>query len=405
MPRLVLAYAGQHHNGHTLSTTDLSEVVATGNAIGEAPLTVGHVTGSAPQYGTVRNFSAEPYTNPLDGTSTTALYADVDVVPALAQAISGGFFRQRSIGLSRDPQGRLYPHHLAVLGATPPAVKGLPALEFAADETVASFAIADAPPATVEAAGPYSDTQRPLARLLGHEVDRVAAAAGTDRTATVAALAEAAGVAPATVEHVLAGEIPSPRPEWLRAFAAQLGLAEQTLLDAADFWYADAPRGAAALTPPVPPAPSDPVHDTTAPADGRQTQNLAADAAGTTAPAAGPSFSDTPEYRALRDQLDRANARQKADGLARLRETALPVLGATATARLVAFADALVPAGSADVEFADAGGQPRTADPLAELVALFADAEPVVPYGDALEFGDAPATGAEDVVAKARRQF
>lgn len=389
MPRLLLAFAGLHHNGHTLTDADLSEVAETGNAIGEAPLTVGHPRGSAPQYGTVSGFGTGPYTNPLNGQATTGLFADVEPAPALKDAVDGGFFRQRSVGLSRDPQGRLYPHHLAVLGATPPACKGMPALQFGDDEHVETFAVTDADPAASTRAD-FGDGGL-VARLLENEVERLASTGEDgDRADVLAALATEADVDPVTVQHILDGDIQRPRDEWLRAFARALGLSEQTLVDAAGYWYADP---AAAPAVPLSPLPAPTVPDlpkTPKPTDATPVAPAAQAAA---------NFADDPTFVAMQSRIARSDARAKSQALASLRTAAVDALGAPAADRLVAFCDAAFDAGSEDLSFSDAGTD-VTADPISALATILSSVASTPARGrldEAVDFGDTVTdTAAED---------
>lgn len=357
MPRQVLAFSGLHRNGHPLTEADLAQVAEMGNAQGSAPLTFGHVRGDAIRYGSAQNFATGPYTDPISGASVTGLFADLDFLDAVRPHVEAGTLAQRSIGIRRDPEGRLYPHHVALLGAQPPAVPGLPDLvAFDAGGTdLAEIRV------TLGPAGPLDGTQAdaaadfrdgsPLTRVLSNEIDRLADTDDyADRDAVIAALAAEAEVEAATVQHILDGDIPYPRLEWLRAFARALGIAEQTLVDVTDFWFSDARpalRTAPAPSSSTPPAPM--------PAD--PTQTAAAD------------FADTDAYRNLVARTERAEARHKAVQLDALRTAATEATDATTAERIVAFADALIPAGADALDFAD-GDETRTGEPIAELTEI-----------------------------------
>ncbi|MBI1353267.1 MAG: hypothetical protein GC160_02895 [Acidobacteria bacterium] len=83
----------------------------------ESPLVLGHPKTDAPAYGWVDQLKAE------GGT----LLAKLRDVPAeLGEAVRAGRWRKRSVALYRDLDGKgPYLRHLGLLGAEPPAVKGL----------------------------------------------------------------------------------------------------------------------------------------------------------------------------------------------------------------------------------------------------------------------------------------
>ena len=100
-------------------------------ATSEAPIVIGHPKTDAPAYGWIARLIAE------DG----ALFADLDRVnPAFAEAVNGGAYRHVSAAFygphnpANPKPGAYYLRHVGFLGATPPAVKGLGAVEFAAGE-------------------------------------------------------------------------------------------------------------------------------------------------------------------------------------------------------------------------------------------------------------------------------
>lgn len=392
MPRrTLLAYAGQHHNGHTLTGADLAEVAETGNEIGEAPMTIGHVRGTgAPRYGRFTNFSTAHVTHPITGQSVTGLYADGDPLDAVKSVINDGFYSQRSIGLNRDPRGRLYPHHVALLGASPPAIKGLDDLRFSEGDVVMEVALVEPAAPEAPASGGPADFYdgAPLCRILSNEIDRLAStdayAGDGAREAVISALAEAAEVSADTVQHVLDGDIPRPDLEWLRAFARALGVAEQTLVDAADFWYAD-PAPLPADPAPMPTPPSAPE----------------------TAPTPEADFSDNPQFQALQQQVARANDRHKAGQLGRLRDALSGRLDGDAAERLVQFADRVIPAGADAIDFSDEGQDPREADPLEELIEIAGALPDRSHFADEFDFSDEASGESEaaEVRAKASRSF
>jgi len=100
-------------------------------ATSEAPIVIGHPKTDAPAYGWIARLIAE------DG----ALFADLDRVnPAFAEAVNEGAYRHVSAAFygphnpANPKPGAYYLRHVGFLGAAPPAVKGLGAVEFAAGE-------------------------------------------------------------------------------------------------------------------------------------------------------------------------------------------------------------------------------------------------------------------------------
>lgn len=100
-------------------------------ALHEAPIVVGHPEVDAPAYGWVRALR-------LDGAILLAEPHQVD--PAFAELVRAGRFKRVSISLyspaapNNPKPGGWYLRHVGVLGAQPPAVKGLKPIAFAAAE-------------------------------------------------------------------------------------------------------------------------------------------------------------------------------------------------------------------------------------------------------------------------------
>lgn len=90
----------------------------------EAPVVLGHPKDDAPAFGWVEGLKAEG----------GKLFAKLrDVSGDLRQWVRDGLFRHRSIAIYGDLEGRgPYLRHLGILGAAPPAVKGMPPLKMAA---------------------------------------------------------------------------------------------------------------------------------------------------------------------------------------------------------------------------------------------------------------------------------
>lgn len=114
----------------SFSTKDLDQVVASYDpVIHEAPLVLGHQgdSDSLPSYGWIKGFTRE-------GDN---LYADVAFTDVAKDLVKDGHYRKVSISFY-SPDSQINPHpgkwtarHLALLGAAPPAVKGLEPFNFA----------------------------------------------------------------------------------------------------------------------------------------------------------------------------------------------------------------------------------------------------------------------------------
>jgi len=126
------------------SPKDLDQVVKTYDpSIHEAPLVIGHSgdNDSTPAYGWIQGFSRQ-------GDN---LYADVAFTDAAKDLVKDGHYRKVSISFY-SPDSAINPHkgkwtarHLALLGASPPAVKGLEPFNFAEVDGVFDYAVALAP--------------------------------------------------------------------------------------------------------------------------------------------------------------------------------------------------------------------------------------------------------------------
>jgi len=126
------------------SDKDLEQVVKTYDpAIHEAPLVIGHAgdNDSTPAYGWIKGFAKQ-------GSN---LYADVAFTDTAKDLVKDGHYRKVSISFY-SPDSAINPHkgkwsarHLALLGASPPAVKGLEPFSFSEAEGVYDFAVALAP--------------------------------------------------------------------------------------------------------------------------------------------------------------------------------------------------------------------------------------------------------------------
>ena len=123
------------------SAKDLRQVVESYDpVIHEAPVRVGHEdSDKVPAFGWVKGFR-------MDGSK---LYADVEFTPDMSEMLRNGNYKKVSIsmyspesGINPTP-GRWSARHLAVLGATPPAVKGLESIQFSEQDWVFDFSAAE----------------------------------------------------------------------------------------------------------------------------------------------------------------------------------------------------------------------------------------------------------------------
>lgn len=133
MPQIVAIEPGKYRDNsgteREFSAADLQATAeAYDTALHEAPIVVGHPKHDAPAYGWIKGVK-------FDGQQLT-LEAD-QVNPDFAEMHRSGAFKKHSLALyppddPRNPKpGVWYPRHIGFLGATPPAIKGLPQTEFA----------------------------------------------------------------------------------------------------------------------------------------------------------------------------------------------------------------------------------------------------------------------------------
>ena len=128
----------------TFTPTDLQQVVDTYDPkVHEAPLVLGHQgdNDSLPSFGWIQGFKRE-------GPN---LYADVAFTDTAKDLVKDGHYRKVSISFY-SPDSQINPHqgqwsarHLALLGASPPAVKGLEPFSFAEEDGCFDFAVALSP--------------------------------------------------------------------------------------------------------------------------------------------------------------------------------------------------------------------------------------------------------------------
>ncbi|GAB7082293.1 hypothetical protein [Megalodesulfovibrio paquesii] len=137
-PRTLIIFRSGTHvamDGQELHFSD-ADLTATAAAYDpakhEAPLVIGHPATDAPAYGWVQGLTVRPSPSGLE------LVATLDqVAPEFAEAVRAGRFKKISASFyppaaKSNPVPGVYSlRHLGVLGAQPPAIKGLPSANFA----------------------------------------------------------------------------------------------------------------------------------------------------------------------------------------------------------------------------------------------------------------------------------
>lgn len=156
------------------SAKDLQQVVDTYDpAVHEAPLVIGHQgdSDSLPSFGWIKGFERK-------GDN---LYAEVEFSDAARDLVKDGHYRKVSISFY-SPDSQINPHkgswsarHLALLGAAPPAVKGLEPFSFSEEEQgVFNFATALDPSQIFdEELGPTLLVEKSPLEMLREKLDEV----------------------------------------------------------------------------------------------------------------------------------------------------------------------------------------------------------------------------------------
>lgn len=117
--KLELARVGLHRNGLPLTKKDLEDAVK--NFKDTRPVAIGHIkTGNEPKYGDVKTLEI----------NNDVLIGDVDLHQDAEKLYNDGKFNKWSSGFKKNSQIGTYFHHLALLGAEPPAIEGLKQVAF-----------------------------------------------------------------------------------------------------------------------------------------------------------------------------------------------------------------------------------------------------------------------------------
>lgn len=121
----------------TFSDEDLTAIASKYDpALSHAPIVVGHPKEDAPAYGWVKSISFRDGRLVVDTEDLETEFADL---------VKAGRFRTRSASFyppehpNNPTPGQYYLRHVGFLGAAPPAVKGLKAVEFASDDDAVEF--------------------------------------------------------------------------------------------------------------------------------------------------------------------------------------------------------------------------------------------------------------------------
>lgn len=131
--RLELAHTGTFGaDGNSITKQDLKDVVETFD--GKVPISLGHYMTKRddwwPSWGNVDSIMLSEDPNGTDAT----LIGDISIRPELADALLSGYYPGWSVSIPpRAADGKRYLHHLAFLGAVPPAIRDLKILGNDAD--------------------------------------------------------------------------------------------------------------------------------------------------------------------------------------------------------------------------------------------------------------------------------
>lgn len=121
--RLQIARTGSFGaDNRTITAQDLQDVIDTFD--GRCPISLGHYAARKddwwPSWGNVENLTLE---KTEDGNAV--LIGDITIRDVLWDAIKNKFYPGWSVSIPTKPDGKHYLHHLAFLGAVPPAIRNL----------------------------------------------------------------------------------------------------------------------------------------------------------------------------------------------------------------------------------------------------------------------------------------
>lgn len=138
---LELAYEGKHGADGTVLTKEEIKQIADNYKEDDAPVVIGHSGADDKQmaYGRVKSLWTE------DRNGKLYLIGEVELLNDIAEYYDLGLYNRWSIGIAKNAEGKWYLHHLALLGAVPPKIKGLRELQNYSDTDIQSFDFADSP--------------------------------------------------------------------------------------------------------------------------------------------------------------------------------------------------------------------------------------------------------------------
>lgn len=142
MKRIHIFKAGKHTDSAgaeiTFSREDVADLAASYDPkLHEAPIVIGHPQDNAPAFGWIDRVEVQ-------GDDVFAI-PKADVNGDFADMVAKGLFKKvsASIYLKDSPTnptpGKLHLRHVGFLGAQPPAIKGLSAIQFSADDKFSTF--------------------------------------------------------------------------------------------------------------------------------------------------------------------------------------------------------------------------------------------------------------------------
>lgn len=133
--RLQIARTGSFGaDGRTITVQDLQDVIDTFD--GKCPISLGHYAARKddwwPSWGNVENLTLEKTDD-----DNAVLIGDITIRSVLWDAIKSRFYPGWSVSIPTKPDGKHYLHHLAFLGAVPPAIRDLKILASADGDKIA----------------------------------------------------------------------------------------------------------------------------------------------------------------------------------------------------------------------------------------------------------------------------
>lgn len=167
--RLQIARTGSFGaDGRTVTTQDLQDVIDTFD--GRCPISLGHYAARKedwwPSWGNVENLTLE---KTEDGNAV--LIGDITIKDVLWDAIKNKFYPGWSVSIPTRPDGRHYLHHLAFLGAVPPAIRNLKIIATADGDGIAVDRDDEAFKETSGALYTYADFSDGPVELVKEEAD------------------------------------------------------------------------------------------------------------------------------------------------------------------------------------------------------------------------------------------